>query len=328
MSIISSYSPRAWRGRALAPFLVIVATLAACSDGATEPLPGDPPPSDTATYDLVFEQSAFPLNASHLRIRRHGESSNALLFERELLGIEPTASADGRTIVFQGYGETSADDSDLWVIQSGGAPIRVPLPVGETEYSPALSPDGSHLAYIRLGEDGNTQLWVSRLDGSDRRLLSANAANAVSGNASPDWSPDGQRIAWATGAPGALRIAVINADGTGRHTLSSGVVGGSDIDVEWSPDGTRVVFVRAPSPAVSQLVVLTLASGTERVVGPSSRHRHPAWAPNGQTIVFASTLGSETNDYELFSIRPDGTSVTQLTDDELNQRHPVWLKRQ
>jgi Tol biopolymer transport system component len=302
--------------------------VAGCSDAATEPEPAPLPPPDTATYDLVFEQSAFPLNASHLRIRRRGEASNTLLFGRELLGIEPTASADGRTIVYQSYSDAVGDDSDLWLVRAGEAPTRVPLPVGETEFAPALSPDGSRLAYIRLGEDGNTQLWVSRLDGSERRLLSANGPTAVAANASPDWSPDGQRIAWATGAPGALRIAIINADGSGRQVVSSGVAGGSDIDAEWAPDGTRLVFVRSPAIAQSDLIVLTLASGVERALGLFSRNRHPAWAPDGKTIVFASTLGQVDGDYELYSIQPDGTALTPLTNDEVNQRHPVWVRRQ
>lgn len=312
----------------LACVALVPVVLAGCSDGATEPGPGPLPPPDTATYDLVFEQSAYPLNASHLRIRRRGESSNALLFGRELVGIEPTASADGRTIVYQSYSDAVGDDSDLWIVRAGEAPSRVPLPVGNTEYAPALSPDGSMLAYILLGEDGNTQLWVSRVDGSDRRLLSANGPTTPAANASPDWSPDGQRIAWATGAPGALRIAVIRADGSGRQVVSSGVAGGSDIDAEWSPDGTRLVFVRSPAIAQSDLIVLTLATGVERSLGLFSRNRHPAWAPDGKTIVFASTLGQYDGDYELYSIQPDGTALTPMTDDDLHQRHPVWVRRQ
>jgi Tol biopolymer transport system component len=308
--------------------VMLAGLLSACTESSTEPLPGPLPPPDTATYDLVFEQSSFPLNASHLRMRRRGEASNTLLFGRELLGIEPTASADGRTIVYQGYGGAVGDDSDLWLVRAGEEPARVPLPIGDTEFAPALSPDGSMLAYVRLGEDGNTQLWVSRIDGSDRRLLSANAPTAPAANASPDWSPDGQRLAWATGAPGALRIAVIKADGSGRQVVSAGVAGGSDIDAEWSPDGTRLVFVRTPAIVQSDLVVLTLATGAERSLGVSSRNRHPAWAPDGKTIVFASTLGQFDGDYELYSIQPDGTALTPLTDDDLNQRHPVWVRRQ
>ncbi len=319
-------APRAvWRASTVIA-LVVSGVLVACTDSATEPTPTPPP--DTATYDLVFEQSAFPLNASHLRIRRRGETSNTLLFGRELLGIEPTVSADGRTVVYQGYGGATNDDSDLWLVRAGEAPLRLPLPVGDVEFAPSLSPDGTRLAFVRLGEDGNTQLWVSRLDGSDRRLISANQGDVVTANASPDWSPDGLRLAWATGAPGALRIATINVDGTGRRIVSAGVAGGSDIDVDWSPDGRQLVFVRTPSSGLADLVVLTLATGQERSLGMARRNRHPAWSPDGTLIAFASTQDSDDGDYELYTVTPNGATLVRLTDDDLNQRHPVWLKRQ
>lgn len=310
------------------PFALTLA-LAACSDGATAPGPDPQDPPDTATYDLVFEQSAFPLNASVLRIQRKGEAEHAPLFGREMFGIEPTASADGRTVVYQGYGADSAgiDFSDLWLVRADAPPQRVPLPVGETEFAPALSPDGTRLAYVRLSEQGYTELWTSRLDGSERRKVSPDGQGMATASSSPDWSPDGQRIAFAFGAPGQLRINVMNADGSNRQVVSAGVPDGADYDVDWSPDGTRLAFVRTTSPARGDLVILTIATGQERVFGLGSRTRHPAWAPDGQTIVFASTMDAPDQDFELYTVKPDGTALTRLTFDDLNQRHPIWLRR-
>lgn len=320
-------APRRPHGLPTLMAIAVTAFLAACSDTATQPAPNPEPPPDTATYDLVFEESLFPLNASALRIRRKGESQHAPLFGQELLGIEPSIAADGRTVVFQGYGTTLEDQSDLYVVRAASAPTRIPLPIGDIEYAPALSPDGTQLAYIRQGEDGNTQLWIAALDGTGRRMLSTVVPTVATANGTPDWSPDGTRIAWATGAPGAMRIAVIRIDGSGLQTVSAGVTGGSDIDVDWSPDGKRLAYVRTPNPATSDLVVLTLATGAERVFGYSRRNRQPVWSPDGATIVFTSTMDQLDNSWELYQVKLDGTSLTRLTNDATNQRHPVFMKR-
>ena len=305
---------------------VLAVAIAACSDGATSPIED---PSEAATYDLVFEQSAFPLNASVLRIQRQGETAFSPLFGREMFGVEPTASADGRIVVYQGYGSDigGIDDSDLWLVRANSAPQRVPLPLGETEYAPALSPDGTRLAFVRLGDDGHTELWTCRLDGTERRRISPAENGIVSASSSPDWSPDGQRIAWAFGAPGQLRINIVNADGSNRQVVSAGVSNGADYDVDWSPDGSRLAFVRTPSPVRGDLVIVTLATGQEHAFGLASRTRHPAWAPDGRTIVFASTMDAPDEDYELYTVKPDGAELTRLTFDDLNQRHPMWLRR-
>ena len=119
----------------------------------------------------------------------------------------------------------------------------------------------------------------------------------------------------------------MNADGSNRQVVSAGVSNGADYDVDWSPDGTRLAFVRTTSPARGDLVMITIASGQERTFGLASRTRHPAWAPDGRTIVFASTMDAPDQDYELYTVKPDGSDLTRLTFDDLNQRHPIWLRR-
>ncbi len=313
-----------------APLLMVslAALLTACTDSSTAPAPNPDPLPDPAAYDLVFEQSLVPLNAWELRTRRAGDASGAPLFGRETLGIEPSVSADGRTLVYQGYGAVSGDDQDLWIVRDGGAATRVPLPQGDVEFSPALSPDGTRLAFIRRGEDGNTQLYVSRVDGTERRELAAGVPGPVSANSSPDWSPDGTRIAWSNGLPGSMRIAIINTDGTGMRTVSAGGATGSDIDADWSPDGKQLAFVRTPSPGASDLVVFTLATGQERLFGLPRRNRQPQWSPDGKFLVFSSTLDVENGYAELYTIKPDGTALTRLTFDDVHQRHPIFVRRQ
>jgi TolB protein len=57
----------------------------------------------------------------------------------------------------------------------------------------------------------------------------------------PAWSPDGERIAYASGYEGHTAVWVMNANGGGRRQLTHGQ---GDMAPAWTPDGRRLVFTR------------------------------------------------------------------------------------
>ena len=72
-------------------------------------------------------------------------------------------------------------------------------------------------------------LVVMKPDGSGAQVLVAGAAQRSLCGFDLDWSPDGNRIAWASGG----QVWTVKADGTDRQHLADGCVS----HVEWSPDG-------------------------------------------------------------------------------------------
>ncbi len=72
-------------------------------------------------------------------------------------------------------------------------PIRASLlPPPNSSFLPynfAVSPDGRQLAFVALGPDGKTTLWVRALSGSGAQQL-----NGTEGASSPFWSPDSRRV--------------------------------------------------------------------------------------------------------------------------------------
>ena len=70
---------------------------------------------------------------------------------------------------------------------------------------PALSPDGSKIAFSWTGE-----IWSANIDGSNLTRLTNNPAS----DSQPLFSPDGGRIAFVSSRTGSLQIFVMQSDGT------------------------------------------------------------------------------------------------------------------
>jgi Tol biopolymer transport system component len=131
----------------------------------------------------------------------------------------------------------------------GGAPRlilrstrRVSFPDGHSAlayvYEPALSPDGTRIAYFDGMYDHSHNLWVANADGRERRLVLGKEVSEVGHVRSLTWAPNGEWLAFVTDKS----ISLVRPDGTGlRRVASSGfdTPGG-----QWSPDGSRIAYLR------------------------------------------------------------------------------------
>jgi dipeptidyl aminopeptidase/acylaminoacyl peptidase len=162
-----------------------------------------------------------------------------------------TWTPDGRTIVFVRGGdfETHRDNpnpaslpqgvsQDIWVIAlSGGAPRKI-----AEGNSPAISPQGDRIAFVRRGE-----IWSAGLqDGAKPEQL----IHAKGQADELRWSPDGTMLAFATNRTDHAFIAVYNVAAKSLGYLDPSV--DRDSSPVWSPDSKQVAFIRiAASGTVS-----------------------------------------------------------------------------
>ena len=127
----------------------------------------------------------------------------------------------------------------------GGEPRRLTNHRAYDNY-PVWSPDGTRIAFLSarnldpaFGSFLRPHLYTMAPDGSDVRRLSDGLTWVV--NHSPQWSPDGERLAFVavegSGETRAQNLYTIRADGTNLRRLGPAISGPS-----WSPDGRRLAF--------------------------------------------------------------------------------------
>jgi dipeptidyl aminopeptidase/acylaminoacyl peptidase/CubicO group peptidase (beta-lactamase class C family) len=185
---------------------------------------------------------------------------------------QPAIAPDASRIAYVVRGNDLESDKpveSIWLTDAAGSARR--LTQGESDNSPAFSPDGSTLAFQREG-----QLWTLPLGGGDatKRTSLPVAAGA------PLWSPDSSRIAFI--AP----VDVDAADGEGDTDRQRRAGGPIVADrVGYQIDGMG--FVRGVR---MQLHVLDLESGDVRQVTDAAAHViGAAWSTDSARIAFTAT---------------------------------------
>ena len=199
----------------------------------------------------------------------------------------------------------------------------------------SFSPDGSRYVTNRrpLGNRLGAVLLVGRTEGDKLDVLYEDKSRNV---LAPQWSPRDDRIIFGVGEYNAFfngfqglfltpkdrvesgaQIAVINPDGTGFREVTVGPNNNGFPSL--APDGNRFVY-RTFGPEGGGLQIMNLETGAVTRL-TDAYDNFPLWSPRGDAIIFTRLVN---DDYEIFSIRPDGTSLKRLTSSRGNDAHMTW----
>jgi Tol biopolymer transport system component len=192
----------------------------------------------------------------------------------------------------------------IFLMDADGSNPRplVKIPGMKWHGSPAWSHDGTMIAFdaTAVGHEG-AHVLVYAVSGPFKGTLK----DMGRGN-SPDFSPDGSRIAYFLGdnarpdeRPG---IYVMNSDGTGRRWLAAGE------RPKWSPDGKKVTTaVRVPRRAAVDVVEVDTGRITRVLDSKYALIPGASWSPDGKQIVFIGYIDEPRTAAELVVVPADAT---------------------
>ncbi len=182
----------------------------------------------------------------------------------------------------------------------GGSTVKIYLPLMIKQY-PIFETGKVVFVSTRDGKYG--EIYKMNYDGSDVTRLTNNSSEDMS----PDWSPDGTKIAFKSNRTGEYEIYVMNADGTGQIQVTTMTNCDSP---QWSPDGKRIAFYTRQNN--NNIIYTMNPDGTELtpVTDPAMSADSPYWSPDGLKIAFLSSRTVP----GLYTINLDGTDQQLLID--------------
>ena len=195
----------------------------------------------------------------------------------------PTFLSDNKELLF-------STKRSLWKLVPGKETLeRLPF-AGEDGMMPVISRSRpghpARLAYIRSFQD--TNIW--RLDLSAPGAAAAAppfvAVSSTRMDSTPQLSPDGRRVAFASDRSGAWEIWLADLDGSKAVQLTSmGVHSGAPC---WSPDGERIVFQSNPEGQFHIYLVPAGGGKPAKLTADTASEWRPSFSRDRYWIYFAS----------------------------------------
>ncbi len=246
---------------------------------------------------------------------------------RQNISERCSISPDNNRIAFASYGATGL--LYLWSITEKGGAMRILTPsdndddlTDEGGWHPAYSPDGELIA-MAARRGGSPSIWLIDGPNGDRSLLQRVTPEGATGlDEMPNWHPTDDALVYASTRPdGNYDIRTINTDATGLTELIA-----TTAEEKWpcyNPTDDDEVVYQSDAAGNTDIWVYTISTTTATNLTATSpfRDEAPSWSPDGNTIVFHSDRGG---DFDIWSMAPDGSGLTQLTDDGRSDGYPVW----
>jgi Tol biopolymer transport system component len=254
-------------------------------------------------------------------------------------------------IVFSSFGRVGGTENGIYIMESNGAARKVVVKPDVPFRSPALSPDGQHIAYAAGGSSGETHTHIRHLEtGNEFRLTERDGLHPAWSpdgrhiafaeknnlyissvdlnprvlqlthdgvfNTTPSWSPDGRHIAFASMLDGNYNLFLISIEGGGRVRLTNNPA--DDEEPDFSPDGTQIAFM-SHRDGTWNIYIVDIRTFQETQITVGGDYREPSWSPDGKKLAIEEALNGE-----IYTINADGTGLTNITNSPDYETSPDW----
>jgi len=208
---------------------------------------------------------------------------------------------------------------------------------GRVFLAPALSPDGSEIAFF--GDQGGyfIDLWLANVQTGRvkerlvKSTLNSNYESLRFINSAGSFSPDGRYFAIAAKHKDRDDLVILDVK---RHREAARL----DIDLngiqtpQWSPNGSQLVFTGFNNGFSDLFIINRDGSGLRRLTNDKYADLHPSWSPDGRMIAFVTDRGGET-DFDVLRFGNLRVAVYHLRTDNIEMLsgmdtgrniNPVW----
>jgi Tol biopolymer transport system component/DNA-binding winged helix-turn-helix (wHTH) protein len=170
---------------------------------------------------------------------------------------------------------------------------------------PAFSPQSRRVVFSRSVQ--NYDIWRYQINGSRAPVIKSSLDEAT-----PQFSPDGQRIAFATSRSGeSWDIWVANADGSSPRQITN-QFGRGEGSPRWSRDGRWIVFDSQRSDGGQDICVVDSSGGRPRRLDLGHYlNAFPVYSHDAQWIYYTS---DRTGREEIWRVPAAGGQPEQMTD--------------
>ena len=227
---------------------------------------------------------------------------------------------------------------------------------------PKFSPDGNWILYSETEWDRKndrqvSHIFVARTSGGAPVKLTA----GEKGETSPQWAPDGSRIAFladrgAADAKNGNQIWIIRPNGGEADKLTSEE--SAIKEFQWAPDGKRLAFVVADTPKdkadrdkrkkdkfdailvdagynYSHLWTINMdGTSKKRITEGAFSASNPRWSPDSKSIAYVqSSMGTQESSFfdlnadrnsDIYVVSSEGGSPRRLTSNPGPDSSPAW----
>ncbi len=257
--------------------------------------PAFSPHGDLLAWVCVDTWSSVSLHVSRMS---DGHDERVL---QGLDGIHGIAwSEDGRRIVF-----SSPWNGDLWETSLSRPGYKEKLLFGHDATDVTVSRAGHRLAYVQGVRSVN--IWRLDLSGSPPRAQKLIGSSRE--QIAPNFSPDGNKIAFSANRSGASEVWVCNSDGSNDVQLTSYGISATGMP-RWSPDGKLIAFDSRVG-GESNIYILDPNTGVAHKLSIDIHGNNlPSWSHDGRYIYFVN--GEDARAPTIWKVSSEGGRAVRI----------------
>jgi Tol biopolymer transport system component/DNA-binding winged helix-turn-helix (wHTH) protein len=234
---------------------------------------------------LAFTRGLAPAPSDIYVLPVTGGEPRRVTFDESVI-TSLTWSEDGGSIVFSSERGAMAGTGSLWRVRVDASTARPELEqlrgIGQRATGPVIARRGRRLAYMESVRDTNLWRVAATGEGLAQPLVSSTREEN-----SPDYSPDGARIAFASNRSGNWEVWVASSDGSNTRQVTS-YRAGPAWQPRWSPNGRVLAFSHTREGNADIYTITPEGSAPRQLTSDPASDASPSWSRDGRSVYFSS----------------------------------------